>query len=163
MADNPIPEGYHAVTPFVISPDTDRFLQFMKDAFGAEETGRVVGDDGRIGHAEARIGDSVVMAFDAKPGWPDTPAFLRIYVENGDDTLRKALAAGGSTVTEMTNMPWGDRIGRVRDPVGNLWWIMTHLEDVSEEEMLRRYGLPEYAEGIKYVESSEFFPSNDRD
>ena len=63
----------------------------------------------------------------------------------------------------MTNMPWGDRVGRVRDPVGNLWWIMTHVEDVSEEEMLRRYGLPQYAEAVAYVEGSEFFPSDEGD
>ena len=86
MAVKPIPAGYHSVTPFVISSDATRFLDFMKDAFGAEEMGRVVGEDGRIGHAETRIGDSVVMAFDRKPGWPDTPAFLRIYVADGDET-----------------------------------------------------------------------------
>ena len=77
MAANPIPEGYHSVTPFVISRDAAKFLEFMKDAFDAEELGRVVGEDGAIGHAEARIGDSVVMAFDAKARWPDTPAFPR--------------------------------------------------------------------------------------
>ena len=160
MAVKPIPDGYHSVTPFVICSDAARFLDFMRVAFGAEELGRVVGEDGRIGHAEARIGDSVVMAFDGKPEWPHTPGFLRIYVEDGDDTMRRAVEAGGSTVTAMTNMPWGDRVGRVRDPVGNLWWIMTRLEDVSPEEIERRYGEQEYIDAMRYVESSEFFPTD---
>ena len=161
MTGNPIPEGYHAVTPFVISRDTARFLDFMTDAFGAEELARVAGEDGAIGHAEARIGDSVVMAFDAKEAWPDTPAFLRVYVPDGDATYRQALNAGATSVTEMTNMPWGDRVGRVRDPVGNLWWIMTRIEEVGLEEMERRYGQQEYIDAMEYVQSSEFFPTDE--
>jgi len=161
VTGNPIPEGYHAVTPFVISRDTARFLDFMTDAFGAEELARVAGEDGAIGHAEARIGDSVVMAFDAKEAWPDTPAFLRVYVPDGDATYRQALNAGATSVTEMTNMPWGDRVGRVRDPVGNLWWIMTRIEDVGLEEMERRYGQHEYIDAMEYVQSSEFFPTDE--
>lgn len=160
MAVNPIPEGYHSVTPFVISRDTGRFLDFMTEAFGAEELARVM-VDGHIGHAESRIGDSVVMGFDAKEGWPDTPAFLRIYVPDGDATYRQALSAGATSVTEMTNMPWGDRVGRVRDPVGNLWWIMTRFEDVTPEEMEKRYGQQEYMDAMEYVQSSEFFPKDE--
>lgn len=161
MTVNPIPEGYHSVTPWVISRDTARFLDFIRGAFGAEELGRVVSDDGSIGHAEARIGDSVVLAFDAKKAWPDTPAFLRLYVADGDATYRQALGAGAISVTEMTNMPWGDRIGRVRDPVGNLWWIMTRIEDVGPEEIERRYGQQKYIDAMDYVQSSEFFPTNE--
>ena len=161
MTGNPIPEGYHAVTPFVISKDAGRFLDFMTEAFGAEELARVVGEDGAIGHAESRIGDSVVMAFDAKQGWPDTPAFLRIYVPDGDATYRQALDAGATSVTEMTDMPWGDRVGRVRDPVGNLWWIMSRIEDVAPEEMERRYGEQKYIDAMEYVQSSDFFPADD--
>jgi PhnB protein len=161
MTGNPVPEGYHSVTPFVISRDTAGFFDFMKQAFDAEEIARVVGGDGRIGHAETRIGDSVVMAFDAKEGWPDTPAFLRIYVPDGDATFQQALRAGGTSVTEMTNMPWGDRVGRVRDPVGNLWWIMSRFEDVSLEVIEKRYGQQEYIDAMRYVESSEFFPKDE--
>jgi len=161
VTGNPIPEGYHAVTPFVISKDAGRFLDFMTEAFGAEELARVVGEDGAIGHAESRIGDSVVMAFDAKQGWPDTPAFLRIYVPDGDATYRQALDAGATSVTEMTDMPWGDRVGRVRDPVGNLWWIMSRIEDVAPEEMERRYGEQKYIDAMEYVQSSDFFPADD--
>lgn len=161
MTVNPVPEGYHSVTPFVISRDAAKFLDFMRDAFGAEELARVADEDGRIWHAEARIGDSVVMAFDAKEEWPDTPAFLRVYVPDGDATYRQALDAGATSVTEMTDMPWGDRVGRMRDSVGNLWWIMTRFEDVAPEEMERRYGEQKYIDAMQYVQSSEFFPTDE--
>jgi len=130
----------------------------MRDAFGAVEIARVTGEDGAIGHAETRIGDSVVMLFDAKEEWPSTPSFLRLYVEDGDAVYRQALKAGAISVTEMTNMPWGDRVGRVRDPLGNLWWIMTRTEDVDEEEMERRAGEKEYVDAMQYVQSARFFP-----
>ena len=157
MKVEPIPEGYRAVTPFIIVKGAAQLLDFMRDAFGAEEMGRVVGEDGSIGHAETRIGDSVVMAFDAKEDWPWTPSFLRLYVEDGDAVFQQALKAGATSVTEMTNMPWGDRVGRVRDPFGNLWWIMTRIEDVDEEEIGRRYGQPEYVDAMEYVQGAEFF------
>jgi PhnB protein len=153
------PAGYHTVTPFVIAKGAARFLEFMKDAFGAEEMGRVVGQDGTIGHAETRIGDSVVMTFDSKEGWPETPAFLRLYVDDCDAVYRDALRAGASSVTKMTTMPWGDRVGRVRDPLGNLWWIMTRVEDVDEEEIGRRAGEKRYIDAMQYVQNAEPFPS----
>jgi PhnB protein len=133
----------------------------MKAAFDAEDLGRVVGEDGAIWHAEARIGDSVVMAFEAMEAWPDTSAFLRVYVPDGDATYSQALAAGAISVTEMTDMPWGDRVGRVRDPVGNLWWIMTRIEEVGPEEMEKRYGQQKYIDAMAYVQSSEFFPTHE--
>lgn len=153
-----IPEGYHAVTPFVIAKDAARFLDFMADAFDAKELARVVGDNGKIGHAETRIGDSVVMTFDAKDGWPDTPAFLRLYVEDCAAAYERALAAGAESVTRPTDMPWGDRVARVRDPLGNLWWLMTRLEDLSPEEMERRYTQKDYIDAMEYVQNAEFFP-----
>src|SRR5256884_4120414 len=96
----PIPEGYHTVTPWIITRDTDKLLDFIKQTFGAEELGRVYNEDGTIGHAEAKIGDSIVMAFDAKEEWPDTPCFLRLYVSDGDAMYQRALAAGATSVTE---------------------------------------------------------------
>lgn len=155
-----LPEGYGTVTPFVIARDSARLLDFTRDAFGAQELARVADESGAIGHAETRIGSSVVMMFDARPGWPDTPAFLRLYVEDCDATFRRALQAGASEVTRMTDMPWGDRVGRVRDPVGNLWWIMSRVEDLDPQEMERRAGLPEYIEAMEYVQSAEVFPTN---
>jgi PhnB protein len=151
-----VPAGYHSVTPWIISRDTAALLAFAAQAFGAQELARVE-SDGVIGHAEFRIGDSVVMAFDARPGWPDTPAFLRLFVADGDATFRQALAAGATALTEMTTMFWGDRVGRVRDPLGNLWWIQTRLEDLDLAEIERRSALPEYVAAMAYVQGTDFF------
>ena len=157
-AVGPIPEGYHAVTPFVIAKDAVRFLEFMTTAFGARELGRVVLENGKIGHAEARIGDSVVMTFDAKEGWAGTPAFLRLYVDDCDVTYQAALDAGGTSVTKPGDMPWNDRASRVRDPLGNLWWIMTHLEDVSPEEEQRRYGASPWKDALADAQNAQLVP-----
>jgi uncharacterized glyoxalase superfamily protein PhnB len=153
-----VPEGYHSVTPFVIAKGAARFLEFMADAFDAEEIARVMVEGGAIGHAETRIGDSVVMTFDSREDWPATPAFLRLYVDDVDAMYGRALAAGASDVTRPTEMPWGDRVARVRDPLGNLWWLMTRIEDVSPEEMERRYGEKRYVDAMDYVQNAEFFP-----
>jgi hypothetical protein len=103
------------------------------------------------------------MMFDANQDWPDTPAFLRLYVADGDATFQQALRAGAAAVTEMTHLFWGDRVGRVRDPFGNLWWIQERVEEVSPEEMARRAGEKQWVEAMAYVQSSEFFPSNSGD
>ena len=158
----PVPEGYYTVTPFIIVKGAAQLLDFLSEAFGAQELGRVHQEDGFISHAETRIGDSVVMVFDSKEEWPETPSFLRLYVEDGDAVYQQALKAGATSVTEMTNMPWGDRVGRVRDPLGNLWWIMTRIENVDEEEMARRMGEKKYIDAMQYVESAEFFPPRGR-
>jgi PhnB protein len=150
----PVPEGYHAVTPWIISRDTARLLEFVKEAFGAEEIARVLHEDGSIGHAEFRIGDSIVMAFDAREGWPVTPGFLRLYVEDGDAVYRRALEAGATSVTEMTDLFFGDRVGRVRDPQGDIWWIQTRLEEVDPEEMEKRAGEKGYVDAMQYVQES---------
>ncbi len=152
-----IPPGYGTVTPFVIAKGAAELIDFTKRAFGAVELGRV-GEDGAIGHAEVRIGDSVVMMFDSKPDWPPTPAFLRLYVEDCDATYTRALAAGGTSVTEPTDMLWGDRTSRVRDPLGNLWWITTHVEDVSPDEEARRWADPAWLEKLAYAQDADFFP-----
>jgi len=106
-AVQPILEGYHTVTPWIISRNTARLLDFVKHAFGAEELARVYVENGAIGHAEFKIGDSIVMAFDAKEEWPDTPCFLRLYVSDGDAVYQQALSAGAISVNEMTSMFWG--------------------------------------------------------
>jgi PhnB protein len=150
----PIPEGYHSVTPWIISRDTVRLLDFVKQAFGAEELARVYVENGAIGHAEFKIGDSIVMAFDAKEEWPDTPCFLRLYVADGDAVYQQALSAGAITVTEMTSMFWGDRVGRVRDPLGNIWWIQTHVEHIDSQEMAKRATEKEYLDAMQYAQES---------
>jgi PhnB protein len=148
------PAGYTAVTPWIISRDTAALLEFAKRAFGAEELALMAGPDGSIVHAEFRIGDAVVMGFDSKPGWPETPNFIRLFVDDGDATFKRAIEAGAVEVTAMTTLFFGDRVGRVRDPLGNIWWIQTHLEDVAPEEMQRRMGQKQYTDSMEYVMSS---------
>lgn len=150
----PVPEGYYTVTPWIISRDTAKLLDFVKEAFGAKEIARLFNEDGTIGHAEFRIGDSVVMAFDAKDEWPDTPGFLRLYVEDGDAVHRRALEAGATSVTEMTDLFFGDQVGRVRDPQGNLWWIQARLEDLDPQEMEKRAAQKEYLDAMQRVQES---------
>ncbi len=157
MAVKPVPEGYTTVTPWLISRDTARLIDYVTEAFGGQEIARVLNEDGSIGHAEMRIGDSVVMMFDAKPGSPPTPAFLRLYVADADAVHRQAVAAGGISVTEVTYLFFGDRVGRVRDPLGNVWWIQAHIEDVSPQEMEERRTDPAFTKAMEYVQSADFF------
>ena len=147
------PAGY-AVTPWIISRDTRKLLDFAQQAFAAEELSRVEGKNGAIEHAEFRIGDAVVMAFDARPSWPDTPAFLRLFVADADAVYRQALKAGATPVTDVTGLFFGDRVGRIRDPLGNIWWIQAHLEQVDAREMQRRAGAKEAIEAMAYVQES---------
>jgi uncharacterized glyoxalase superfamily protein PhnB len=96
------------------------------------------------------------MMFDARPDWPDTPAFLRLYVEDGDEVFRRALAAGATTVTELTELFWGDRVGRVRDPLGNLWWVQQRVAELTPEEIGQRMTEPRFVEAMRYVQSADF-------
>jgi hypothetical protein len=94
------------------------------------------------------------MMFDANEEWPPTPSFIRLYVEDGDGTYQRALAAGGASVTEMTGLFWGDQVGRVRDPFGNIWWIQTRIEDVDPEEMAARAQEQTSVAAMQYVQES---------
>ena len=149
----PIPDGYGTVTPWVVTNGTRRLLEFIKQAFDAEELGRVEVEGGAIGHAEARIGDSIIMMFDS-PFPVATPGLLRLYVEDGEAVLRRAVAAGATSVTRLTELAWGDRVGRVRDPLGNLWWIQERGEEPTPDEVARRHQDPKLAEGMRYVQST---------
>ena len=143
------------MTPWIISRDSARLLDFITKAFGGIELARIPSADGRIGHAEIRIGDSIVMMFDSRPEWRDTPAFLRLYVDDSDAVFQRAIAAGASAVTEMTEMFWGDRVGRVRDPLGNVWWIQERVAEYTPEEMQVRMVEPRFIEAMRYVESAQ--------
>ncbi|MFI9456050.1 VOC family protein [Amycolatopsis sp. NPDC052450] len=157
---NPIPDGYHTVTPWIISRDTAGVIDFLKRVFDAEPLGDpVYVEGGKIGHAEVRIGDSVVMLFDSRDDWVDTPAYLRLYVEDSVETQRRAVEAGAEEVTRQTELFFGDRVGRVRDPFGNLWWIQTRLVDLDHPEMERRMNDPKFVEAMRYVSGSEIIPS----
>lgn len=136
IASKPIPHGKHTVTPYIIVKGAAKFIDFLKEAFDAHEFGRVENPDGKIGHAEVRVGDSTLMIADAlNDKWRATPAFLSIYVDDADEVFKQALKAGATVVTEMTTFNiLGDRTGRLCDPFGNIWWIQTHIKDVTPEE-----------------------------
>ncbi|KAB2346092.1 VOC family protein [Actinomadura rudentiformis] len=155
MSVKAIPEGYTTVTPWIISRDSAGVIDYLERAFGGEELGRVVDARGVIGHAEVRIGDAIVMLFDSDPSWPPTPAFLRLYVPDAHATHRRAVEAGGTSITEVTHLAFGDLVGRVRDPFGNVWWIQTRIEDVTEEELARRWTDPEFVKAMEYVQRPE--------
>ena len=149
-----VPAGYSTVTPWIVAKDAAALINFLRDVFGAQERGaRMTNPDGTIAHAEIEIGGSVIMMFDAKPTWPDTPAFLRVYVDDVDATFKLATEQGGAApVTEPTTLAFGDRVCRVRDPWDNVWWIHQHIEDVDEATMMRRFQDPAAIEAMQYVE-----------
>jgi PhnB protein len=149
------PDGYASATSWIITRDTAKLLDFLKAAFGAVELARIPNPDGKgISHAETRIGDAVVMGFDTPQGWPETPAFIRLYVKDADSSFASALKAGATAVTKPTLLAFGDKVGRVRDPFGNIWWLQTHLEDVPDAEMQRRWTDPAWAGAMAYVQGS---------
>ena len=144
MAVTPIPAGYHSVTPYLIIDGAAKAIDFYKHAFEAEELLRLPMPDGRIAHAEIKIGDSPVMMADEQEDHRGprkiggTPVSLMIYVEDVDRIFRQALAAGATQTRPVVNQFYGDRAGTVVDPFGHKWTVMTHIEDVSEEEMRER-------------------------
>ena len=139
MAVKPIPEGYSTVTPYMLVSGVARLLDFLKDAFGAEVLDTAPGADGTIMHAEARIGDTRVMMGESTAQWPSRPGGFYLYVEDCDAVYRRAVEAGGRSLREPTTEFYGDRSCGVEDPSGNQWWIATHVEDVTPEEMERRH------------------------
>ena len=146
MAVNPIPEGYYSVTPYLVVQDGAGAIEFYKRAFGATELMRMEGPDGKLGHAEIRIGNSPVMLADEFPDMGarsprslgGSPVSLLVYVEDVDAQFRQAIAAGAKELRPLTDQFYGDRSGILEDPFGHVWNLATHKEDVSHEEMQRR-------------------------
>jgi PhnB protein len=139
MAVKPIPDGYRSFTPYFIVDGAAEFIAFLKNAFGAEEIMRMPAPGGKLGHAEVRVGDSVMMLADVHP--PEHPARQLnglLYVADCDSVCRQAIAAGAKSVREPENQFYGDRMSAVVDRWGNSWSIATHVEDVTPEEMKRR-------------------------
>lgn len=134
----PIPEGYHTVTPYITVDDARKLIDFITAAFGARVPELMTDDDGNLRHAEAQIGDSRVMIGQARGEWKARPATLYLYLPDVDDTYKRALAAGATSLMEPADQFYGDRNGGVEDAFGNWWWLATHVEDVSPEEMQRR-------------------------
>lgn len=146
MAVKPIPEGYHSATPYLIIKDAADAIEFYKRAFGAIELFRFPAPEGKIGHAEIKIGDSPIMLADEYPdmGYKGpkalggSPVSLMLYVEDVDTVFNRALAAGASAKEAVTDKFYGDRTGTLVDPFGHVWHVSTHKEDVSLEEMEQR-------------------------
>jgi uncharacterized glyoxalase superfamily protein PhnB len=138
MAVKPIPDGYHSVTPYLVVQGAATLIEFLKRAFEATETFRMAHQDGTVMHAEVKIGDSIVMMGEARGDHKPIPACIYLYVNDADAVYKRALQAGATSQMEPTDQFYGDRHGGVMDPVGNLWWIATHVEDVAPEELKRR-------------------------
>jgi uncharacterized glyoxalase superfamily protein PhnB len=138
MAVKPIPEGFHAVTPYFIVTGAAKLIDFTKQAFGAQEIERMAMPDGTIMHAEVKIGDSIIMLGDAGGQWGPMPASVYLYVNDTDAVYKRALQAGATSLMEPADQFYGDRNAGVKDPTGNMWWIATHKEDVAPDELRRR-------------------------
>jgi PhnB protein len=142
----PIPEGYEGPTAYLIVEGAAAAIDFYKKAFGAKELGRFPNPDGKIGHADLMIGKGHIMLADASPemgakapgAYGGTPVSLCVYVENVDEVVARAVAAGAKLTRPVADQFYGDRSGGLTDPFGHVWYLMTHVEDVSHEEMQRR-------------------------
>jgi PhnB protein len=141
-----IPDGYHSVTPYLIIDGAARALDFYKRAFDAKELMRVPAPDDRIGHAEIKIGNSVIMLADEHPEmdarspghYGGSPVSLMVYLDDVDKQFKQALAAGATEVRPVADQFYGDRSGTLKDPFGHNWHLSTHKEDVSPQELNRR-------------------------
>jgi PhnB protein len=138
MAIKPIPEGYHTITPYISVKGADEFIKMVGKAFGGKEVYRMSYDDGRVMHAEVKIGDSHIMLNESTVKNPPSNILFNLYVENVDEVFKKAVDAGCTSLQEPTLQFYGDKAGGVKDKFGIQWWISTHVEDVSPEEMKKR-------------------------
>ena len=147
MSAKPIPDGYHTATPYLVVKNAASALEFYKKAFGAEELMRLASPDGKIGHAEIKIGDSPIMLADEFPemgyrgpqALGGSPVSIMLYVEDVDARFNQAIAAGAKVKRPVKDEFYGDRAGNLEDPFGHVWTIATHKEDVSPEEIERRF------------------------
>jgi PhnB protein len=141
---SPIPKGFHSLTPHLIVSDSRKAAEFYKKAFGAEILGIAEGPDGKVMHAAARIGDSILMFNDEFPDWQvlaptstkaDTAVTIHLYVEDCDAVYQQAVKAGAVATMPLADQFWGDRYGKLKDPFGHTWAVATHIKDMTPEEM----------------------------
>jgi len=143
MAVKPIPDGYHTLTPYLTVRDAARAIEFYKQAFGAQERGVMKGPDGKVMHAELKIGDSMIMLGDEFPEFGSlspqaiggSAMGLHIYLDNVDAAFDRAVKAGAQVEQPVADQFWGDRYGKLKDPFGHKWSIGTHVKDLSTDEM----------------------------
>lgn len=131
--------GFHTITPYLVVNGADDLIAFMRDAFGAELLARHLRPDGTVVHAEVRIGDSMIELGDATEEFKAAPVALHVYIEHVDGVYQRALAAGGTSTQPLTDQPYGDREAGLIDRWNNNWYVATHQENVTEEELLRRF------------------------
>lgn len=149
MPVKPIPEGYHTITPYLTVRNAAKAIEFYKQAFGAQSRGVMTGPDGKVMHAELKIGDSVIMLADEFPDFgslsPESvgasSSGLHIYVINVDKAFERAVKAGAQVEMPVMDTFWGDRYGKLKDPFGHKWSIATHVKDMSADEM--KHGMDE--------------------
>jgi PhnB protein len=134
----PVPDEYHTVTPYLVVENAGTLIDFLTAAFDAKLRHSHQRPDGRVAHAEMSLGDSIIMMGSAQGDTKPMPTALYLYVPDCDALYRRALAAGGVSISEPKDQPYGDRHGAVKDPCGNSWWVATHIEDVSPQEIERR-------------------------
>jgi PhnB protein len=143
-AASPVPQGYHTITPQLTLEDAAQTIDWYKRALGAEELSRSLGPDGKVMHAELKIGDSRFMVNDPMPGskgpkaYGGSPASMWLFVENSDALFKRAVDAGGTVQMPMEDQFWGDRAGAFADPSGYTWWIATRKEEFTPDEMKQR-------------------------
>lgn len=142
------------VQPWLVSRDTRRLLDFITTAFEGEQLACIATEDGSVGHAEIRVGQSTLLAFDSQPDWPETISMLRVFVDDADGAFQRAVDAGARIVTPLDDNAWGDRGGRVRDPLGNIWWVVQHVEDVDPDVMVTRMGEPRYQDAMRIAQET---------
>ena len=138
MAVKSVPDGYHTVTPYLLVSGVYHVMEFLKHAFGAKINHQTRLPNGAVMHAEMQIGDSRLMIGEVPQGHDPMPAGIYLYVPNMDTLYARAIQAGGTSLSAPSNQFYGDRVAGVKDPGGNTWWIATHIEDVSAEEIARR-------------------------
>lgn len=154
-----VPENYSAITPWIISSSSERLIEFLTAAFEAEEipNSRLKNETGAIIHVVIKIGDAMVMLFDSKEEWGTSPSFLNLYVDDIEKTYQKSIQLGATSVTEVTTLWFGEKVCRILDPFGNLWWINQRIEEVdltNPEEVKKKSTTPEAVNGIKYIQKS---------
>jgi uncharacterized glyoxalase superfamily protein PhnB len=138
MPVQPIPAGFHTITPYLMAKEAARLIDFLGKALGAEVKALSKSPDGLVMHASLQIGDSMLMLSDARSNWPAQPTNFYLYVPDVDQWYERAMKAGAESVNAPLNQFYGDRMAGIKDPSGNIWWIATHVEDVSEDELRRR-------------------------
>jgi len=145
---------YNTITPWITTKDTRKLIDFLVSSFDAVELGCVKNSNGSIGHAEVQIGDSKIMMFDTPNDIQPLPSLINLFVEDSERLYNQVLKAGAVSMTKITKHSWGDKSGRIIDPFGNVWWIVSCVEDVSAEEMQKRFMQKEYQDAMEYAQSS---------